>query len=297
MRKSIIYSVLVLLFSFPTLVFSQISDSVCIYFDIDSYTIKGENIRWLDEILLKQNLSNVKITAYTDFLGSSDHNNQLSQNRAVAVKNYLLSKGLSDDRITECSGKGMHSFSSYENRRNENDRGIREHRVVNISYTCDGDKNLAAKEPEVFHVPVATDPVTVTDIRNITEEDLTAGNKIALKNINFEGGTPNFKPESDVALLELLRVMNEYPDLKIEIQGHICCQTEEEGDGYDNVNGNNRLSENRARAVYDYLVKNGIESSRMTYVGFASKYKLYPYERDSYEQAMNRRVEIKVVEN
>ena len=47
---------------------------------------------------------------------------------------------------------------------------------------------------------------------------------------------------------ELLSVMQKNKKLKIEIQGHICCAPEDFGD----------LSTARARAVYDYLIKNGI---------------------------------------
>ena len=39
------------------------------------------------------------------------------------------------------------------------------------------------------------------------------------------------------------RTVNKYPDLKIEIQGHICCQTDGK-DGYDMVNDNYTLSIN-----------------------------------------------------
>jgi len=299
MRNSILFSVVVTFLFSANILHSQIADTVLLYFEIDSYSLSGENINTLGELSQKSNIHDIKIIGYTDFLGTFDHNQQLSQNRAESVKRFLISKSVPENKIVEVKGSGIHPFSSYENRRNSNDRGIREHRKVEIIYsynliTTSNITNIVNDRNIDGNNDVET-PVDV-DLKNITEEDLVEGNKILLKNINFVGGTPKFLPQSDEALKELLEIMIKYPTLKIEIQGHICCQKEEEGDGYDYINDNNTLSENRARAVYDYLLHNGIKANRMTYVGFASKYKLYPLELDEYEKTQNRRVEIKIIE-
>jgi outer membrane protein OmpA-like peptidoglycan-associated protein len=299
MRNSILFFVFVTLLSFANILKSQNADTVLLYFEIDSYSLSGENINMLEELSRKSNLHDIKVIGYTDFLGTIDHNQQLSQNRAESVKSFLISKSIPENKMIEVKGSGIHPFSSYENRRNSNDRGIREHRKVEVIYSYDlvtaTNNTNNVNERNVNENHNVETPVDV-DLKNITEEDLVEGNKILLKNINFVGGTPKFLPQSDEALKELLEIMIKYPTLKIEIQGHICCQTEEEGDGYDYINDNNTLSENRARAVYEYLLHNGIKANRMTYVGFASKYKLYPLELDEFEKTQNRRVEIKIIE-
>ena len=89
--------------------------------------------------------------------------------------------------------------------------------------------------------------------------------------------------------------MQKYPTLKIEIQGHICCQKEDIRKEY-NVEGGILLSINRAKAVYNYLVKNGIAPARMTYEGYGGFHKRYPLEQNRYEREMNRRVEILILE-
>lgn len=308
MRIRTLLSVFLIFSLFPFSVFSQTIDTVIIYFEIDSYNISGVNIGKLADICTKPNIRDIKITGYTDFLGTFEHNQQLSQKRAKSVNDFLIAKSVGKNNISSVKGMGIHQFSSYENRKNPNDRGIQEHRKVEIVYVYDIDTNKdKASTNENNSVSTQTnntqnnaqnEEIAVeVDLRTITEEDLVAGNKILLKNINFVGGTPKFLPESDKALKELLAVMKKYPDLKIEIQGHICCQTVEEGDGYDYINDNHTLSFNRARAVFEYLRDNGISGDRMTYVGFASKFKLYPLERDEFEQSQNRRVEIKIIEN
>jgi len=278
---------------------SQNADTVLLYYAIDSYSLSGDNLKKLEELIQKSDIHDIRIIGYTDFLGTFEHNQHLSQNRAETVKNFLISKSVPENKIVEVKGSGIHRFSSYENKRNPNDRGIREHRKVEIIYSYDlttvTNPTININDREVDENQNVETPVDV-DLKNITEEDLVEGNKILLKNINFVGGTPTFLPESDAALKELLAVMVKYPNLKIEIQGHICCQTVEEGDGYDYINDNHTLSFNRARAVFDYLVDHGISKDRMTYEGFASKYKLYPLELDEYEMSQNRRVEIKIIE-
>ena len=54
--------------------------------------------------------------------------------------------------------------------------------------------------------------------------------------------------------------------MKVEIQGHVCC-TGSKADGLDTDTGYPNLSENRARAVYNFLIENGIDKSRLRYKG------------------------------
>jgi outer membrane protein OmpA-like peptidoglycan-associated protein len=84
--------------------------------------------------------------------------------------------------------------------------------------------------------------------------------------------------------------LEQNPSIHIEIQGHICCQ--KRGDGMDNHTGINNLSVARAKYIYDYLIENGIDEERLAYQGFGADKKLFPEERNPYQQRQNRRVEI-----
>jgi outer membrane protein OmpA-like peptidoglycan-associated protein len=100
--------------------------------------------------------------------------------------------------------------------------------------------------------------------------------------IHFEFNRAVIRPVSYPILNTVAQVMNDYPDVTIEIQGH----TDSRGaDAY-----NMRLSDQRAAAVRDYLVQRGVPANRMTSRGYGET---RPIEsnRTSAGRAANRRVE------
>lgn len=114
------------------------------------------------------------------------------------------------------------------------------------------------------------------------------GETIILKNLNFYNRSGVVVPESRPILKELLDIMRANPNLKIEIQGHICCQL-----GYDDED----IGKVRALAVYQYLLKNGISKERILYKSFGSSKPLYKIpEKNDFERDANRRVEILILE-
>ncbi len=286
-----------ILLCISTLSFSQISDTLTIYYSIDDDKLEGE---WKNEIRnkLKNDVVDIKIYSYTDFLGPADHNKRLSDKRANATKSFLISQEVSKNLISECKGMGIHPFSSHENRRNPDDRGILQHRATKLIFTYHDDsenkKNITqnfAEEQEDIPEELKVIPI----FADLSDEKLVIGENIILDNIIFHGGTPLFKSESENALKQLLLAMQNNPTLKIEIQGHICCQSDGL-DGWDRINENNELSANRAEAVYEYLIKGGVEAKRMTYVGLGSEFKRFPEERNFREEDLNRRVEILIID-
>ena len=73
-----------------------------VFFDLDKYNLKKSSYAELDRLLnllLEFKDLKIEISGHTDNLGSEVYNELLSQKRADAVKNYLLSKGISDQRI------------------------------------------------------------------------------------------------------------------------------------------------------------------------------------------------------
>ena len=75
-----------------------------IYFDFDKYEIKPEYIKNLDELVkyMKDNPgAKIEIGGYTDFVGTDEYNFLLSGRRAMAVKNYLVERGVKQDKVIE----------------------------------------------------------------------------------------------------------------------------------------------------------------------------------------------------
>jgi len=131
----------------------------------------------------------------------------------------------------------------------------------------------------------------VKDIKTIAE-----GERILLNNIQFEPGSPVMIPESKKEIQVLLEKLQENPSLEIEISGHLCCAVEiRDGDGYDYDHLTWDLSKNRAKKVYDFLVKKGIEKSRLSYQGIGLQKPLVSPEKNEADEALNRRVEVKII--
>ena len=130
----------------------------------------------------------------------------------------------------------------------------------------------------------AADPVE----KDIPLQPIKVGESVVLKNIFFETDKYNLKKESEIELQKLIALLVKNPKIKIELSGHT-----------DNVGGkehNQVLSENRAKAVFNYLVEHDIAKERLTYKGYGFD---KPVDTNETEQgrANNRRTEFKIIEN
>jgi len=107
-----------------------------------------------------------------------------------------------------------------------------------------------------------------------------------LDKIYFKTSEALLLSESFKELDELLKYLIKNPKINIEVLGHT--------DNVGNKSSNQLLSENRAKSVAGYLIKNGIEPSKITYKGYGSS---KPKASNDTEEgrAKNRRVEIKII--
>lgn len=74
-----------------------------VLFGFDAYSLSGlmkESVDRYADLLTNYPMLNIKIIGHTDALGSTVYNQRLSERRALAVKEYLISKGISKERIT-----------------------------------------------------------------------------------------------------------------------------------------------------------------------------------------------------
>ena len=78
-------------------------------FDFNKSLVRTEGKAKLDEVAAKAGalkIETIIVVGHTDRFSSTDYNQKLSEHRAVAVKEYLVSKGIAADRIfTEGKGK------------------------------------------------------------------------------------------------------------------------------------------------------------------------------------------------
>ncbi len=110
---------------------------------------------------------------------------------------------------------------------------------------------------------------------------------IELKNIFFDVNKWDLKAESKAELQKIISFLKANPTLKIEFSGH----TDNSGDKAFNKT----LSNNRAKAIYDYVIeKGGIPASNLSYKGYGDTKPKAPNDTPE-NKAKNRRTELKVL--
>lgn len=107
----------------------------------------------------------------------------------------------------------------------------------------------------------------------------------AMTGVEFETASARLKSSSLPILDEIVSLMRQYPNHSLKIGGHT--------DSIGESGPNQRLSEKRAKACYDYIVKKGITGSRISYKGFGEK---KPIATNKYKDGRkkNRRVEFEL---
>ena len=125
--------------------------------------------------------------------------------------------------------------------------------------------------------------IALTQKKAIVTEDA-----IVIENIYFDFNKSSVKKESELSLNKIVEVLTNNPNMSITINAHT--------DSKGSETYNQTLSESRAKAAYQYLLKKGIPATQLTYKGFGESELLEKCEKCSAKQDQtNRRVEFKIV--
>ncbi|MBX7095584.1 MAG: OmpA family protein [Flavobacteriales bacterium] len=139
---------------------------------------------------------------------------------------------------------------------------------------------------ENFDIPLYTDYNLVD--KEIELKNIAVGSKIALRNIFFATGLATLTKESNAELDRLVKLLKDVPKLKIEISGHT--------DNVGSESMNQKLSEDRAKSVVDYLVSKGIDKGRLTAKGYGST-RPVATNNSAEGRQQNRRTEFEILAN
>jgi outer membrane protein OmpA-like peptidoglycan-associated protein len=112
------------------------------------------------------------------------------------------------------------------------------------------------------------------------------GTIFVLNNIFFDSGKWDLREKSKSELDELVRFMQDNPLVRGEISGHT--------DNVGEKKSNQELSLKRAKSVYDYLLRGGIDAKRLTFKGYGDSQPTAPNDSDENRQ-LNRRIEFKIL--
>ncbi|RYY88618.1 MAG: flagellar motor protein MotB [Chitinophagaceae bacterium] len=122
--------------------------------------------------------------------------------------------------------------------------------------------------------------------KDIPLQPIEVNASVVLRNIFFETAKFELKPESQVELDRVVQFLRDNPTVRIQLQGH----TDNVGTAADNQ----KLSDNRAKAVVQYLAEKGIPATRLEAKGFGSSQPVADNKTDE-GRAQNRRTELKII--
>lgn len=269
------------------------SFSETVYFGYDSHNLSATEqakVKRLAAALDTVNITNLMITAYCDDRGSTAYNRVLSLQRAETVAMLLAKQGAMQ------VGGGELPLQVGADTISQRDRNRRAEILINYLPVAKPVVTVVSSppQPEASRVPPADSATVATvaepiEYRRIDERDFLPGDRILLNNIQFISGKSVLVKRSERELINLLLFMQRNPNVIVEIQGHVCCIADYHKDAVDEDTYTPNLSENRAKKIYDYLIRKGIPAERMTYKGYGRQFPIPgAWEED------NKRVEILV---
>lgn len=119
------------------------------------------------------------------------------------------------------------------------------------------------------------------------KKNLKVGEKVQLKNIFFENARYYLLPESYAELNKLAQYLIRNPKMEVQIDGH--------SDNSGSKSRNQKLSELRAREVFEYLIKKGVQN-KLYFKGYGSSQPVAGNDTEI-DRAKNRRVEFEIIKN
>jgi len=266
----------------PVFSYSQTKkpDSLQLFFDSAKFSITEAHQVQLQEFFKDIKLDEVlqiRIKGYTDFIGNHVYNNKLSKKRAKATFTYVTNNyqfkaiaqqglGELDDEIADATIEGGNS----------------KHRKVDLI--------LSYEKPKDVYVSLTRKQRYLAQLPK-----LTVGEKLRIQYTNFHISTANITSASKEDLEGIVKMLKAYPKLKVLIEGHVCCGDKEEYESKIVNPDNLALSTERAKNIYNTLIKKGIKANRLSYKGFGFTRPLDFPESTIAIQKENRRIELKVL--
>ena len=226
-----------------------------VYYDLDKSKIRNDAVPVLDkiaELIQKYDFLDLAVSSHTDSRASDAYNKALSQKRADAVKEYLSKFNIPENRIRiDWFGK--------ENLANDCGDGV----------PCPETKHQLNRRSELvleaftdterdYEFPMHLIGKDNCDIAELMESIQREFNNVPTVYFDFDKSAIRAVHQKDLERVGIM--LQKMKNLQLYISGH----TDQRG----NEDYNLKLAERRAKAVMDYLISKGIDSSRMQYEWF-----------------------------
>ncbi|MFV8368718.1 OmpA family protein [Flavobacterium sp. LB2R40] len=260
----------ILLFLFWAYSFAQGRPVETVFFEFDKHSLDMNQLQTIVNFIKNTDstkVESIQIYGYCDDRGNNDYNYELSKNRVITVQNILTANGFNKNKIVIIEGKGRVILKKDE--------------LVNIEESRSKNRRV-----DLFIVRKNS---FGNGIYNSFKENHKVGDRIYLENIFFPLGSSKITEQSKKELDKIVLLLQKQKTLEFEIRGHVCCTPSDYSDAIDKDTRERKLSVNRAKNVYKYLMSNGINSLRMHYMGNGNKFPL------GQGDALDRRVEFVIL--
>lgn len=226
----------------------------------------------------------VEIAAHTDNSNESVVNKLLSQARAQAVMDYLVDKGIDQNRLFPVGYGDAFPIAS-----NQTEEGRDKNRRLEI-ITIHGLSEGLMSDPDEhgYYYRKGISPFQEEEAEiipgdvSVFKEQYKVGDRLKIGNVVFEFDSDKVRRSYYTVLDSAISIIKNYPSVKLEVAGHTCNI----GPEYYNQ----LLSERRVNAVVNYMGGRGIDPSRLERKGYGEKRPLYDNSTQN-GRSKNRRVE------
>jgi outer membrane protein OmpA-like peptidoglycan-associated protein len=242
-----------------------------VYFDFDVDLLKEPQKDLLCDFFQKidsSQIHSVRVFGYCDDRGTVSYNFNLSDRRVTTVEKILLSLGLNPKKLIALEGKGRILI----NKDSEPD----------LNQTRSKNRRVEVVIEQIIPKFFMGIPRLFSDFHLPHQK----GDRIYLENVRFGVGSSYLDLKSRAILDKIVVFLKTNPYIEFEVQGHVCCTPKKFSDAIDKDTKERKLSYNRAKAVYRYLVMRKIDPSRMTFKGFGNQFPI------GKEPELDRRVEL-----
>lgn len=265
--------------SFSSILNAGVERTTC-YFESGTNSLSSISIEQLKALkcLLNgpEHSQVIEINAYVDQTNNNEIGKNLSWKRVESLIEFL---GISIDDITiRLKGTERIGLNFDVLNWDRADIYVYKHEGQSVDNSIYTDEQLPTfNKLEIDKVTKVRERTIHVDI----ESTLAYGfNKVTYQPILFEPGSYKIKSECESYLEDLYSILHENPDIKIHIRGHVCC-------------GNRIIpSRRRAKKVYQFLVKGGIDKKRLSFKGYGNKIPVFQSENSSFARSANRRVDV-----
>ena len=221
-----------------------------VFFDAGDFKLKETSTAELDKVFeLLEAYPNmfVEIVGNIDDMLDPAHNKFLSENRAAAIQEYLLKKGIDEKRVIAVGYTDDGANNSNIEERIEHFKPAF-HIVSNMNFNYNRDKLKTHSTGKVKH--------------HKHGEPMVGG--FLHESIYFpENESMSLHKFSSHQLQHIMSLLNKYPSLKIRVEAHY----DEDGD----LKHNQHLAMAREKMVYDELIKLGVDSQRLALTAYPDK--------------------------